>query len=474
MIDVKRLRHDFPALLQERNGKPVIYLDNASMTLKPVQVIAAMDRYYYNFPACGGRGRSRHWFSKRVVWETDGNADELRAAEGSLDDSDAPWMEIEGAREKLRRFINARKATEIVFTRNTTESLNLVARSFRFGKDAVVLTTDREHNSNLCPWRELTRQGVIRHIAVPSNPDNTFNLDRFREVLGRHKVELVSMVHMANLDGYTIPAREIVRLAHERGAKVMLDAAQSAAHSVIDVQDLDIDFLAFSVHKMCGPSGMGVLYGKEEALKALGTFLVGGDTVADTFLDKDPIYLDPPYRYEAGLQNFAGIIGSGAAADYLLGVGLESIAEHERELNRVVTAGLADLRDEFDIFGPEAADKRGGIVNLCCRRKGLLRIGRDEFLKKVGHMWDVTGPSSVGPDAVVLGLDEVLNGWSNVMVRSGLFCVHSWFHSRNISPERQTVRVSLYFYNSLDECRVFLDTLHRIVRMPQYLSMPKA
>jgi len=472
-LDVKRLRNDFPALQSERNGKPLVYFDNASLTLKPVQVIAAMDRYYYTFPACGGRGRSRHFFSKRVVWATDGNGDEFRTDEGSTVDPGYTWLEIEGAREKVRKLINARAPGEIVFTRNTTESLNLVARGFHFRPGAVVLTTDREHNSNLCPWRELERAGVIRHLAVPSNADNTFDLDRYRAMLAEHKVQLVSMVHTANLDGYTIPAREITRLAHERGARVMLDAAQSAAHTTLDVQQLDVDFLAFSVHKMCGPTGMGILYGKFEVLQGLDPFIVGGDTVSDTFLDAPPVYLEPPYRFEAGLQNFAGIIGTGAAADYLRGIGMESIAAHESELNRFVAKGLADLRDEFDIFGPEDPSLRGGITNLCSKRRGLVRVPRARFLEVAGHMWDVTGPKSTRADAQVVGLDELLNGWSNIMVRSGLFCAHSWFHARNISPERQTARVSLYFYNTLDECRSFLETLHRIVRFPEYQALKR-
>ena len=484
MIDLRRIRNDFPALQQGLNGKPPVYLDSACMTLKPVQVIAAMDRYYYNFPACGGHGRSRHWFSRRAAWETDGNADEFRADDGSALDDGRAWMEIEGAREKVRRLINARAARELIFTRNTTESLNLVARSFRFGRDPVVLTTDHEHNSNLCPWRELEKGGIARHLAVPSNDDNTFDLGRFGDMLGKYNVQLVSMVHTSNLDGSSIPAKEIARMAHERGAKVMLDAAQSVPHSPVDVRDLDVDFLAFSVHKMCGPTGMGILYGKEEALRDLDPFIVGGDTVADTFLDADPVYFDAPHRFEAGLQNFAGIIGTGAAADYMMAVGLDSVQAHESELNRLVSEGLADLRDEFDLLGPQDPGLRGGIVTLLCRRNGMVRLARDAFLREVGHMWDVTGPRDSGPDAGVTGLEDLLNGWSNIMVRSGVFCVHSWFHMKNLNvacetrrrlgTERQTVRASFYLYNTPDECRVFLDTLRRIVRLAEYRALPRA
>lgn len=474
MLDAKRLRGDFPALQQQANGKPVVYFDNACMTLKPVQVISAMDRYYSFFPACGGRGRSRYRWAKHVVRETEGNADEFRVEGGPQSETNDNWQQFEGAREKIRRLINARSAYEIVFTRNATESLNLVARSFGFQEGAVVLTTDREHNSNLCVWQELQKQGIVRHKVVPSNEDNTFDLDRFKNLLAKHNVQLVSVVHTSNLDGYTLPARQIARLAHERGAKVMFDAAQSAAHSALDVQDLDADFLALSVHKMCGPTGMGVLYGKYDALKALNPFIVGGDTVADTFLDAPPVYLNPPYRFEAGLQNYAGIIGAGAAADYLMGIGLDEISRHERELNRFLSQELADLQDEFDIIGPSNPELRGGVTTLLCRRMGLVRLAKDRFLAEVGHMWDVSGPKSAQPDVEVVGLDELLDGWSNVMVRSGLCCVHSWFHSRRIPPERQTVRASLYFYNTIEECRVFLETLRRIIRLPEYQSLPWA
>jgi cysteine desulfurase/selenocysteine lyase len=264
----------------------------------------------------------------------------------------------------------------------------------------------------------------------------------------------------------------------------MLDAAQSVPHSPVDVRELDVDFLAFSVHKMCGPTGMGVLYGKEEALGELGPFIVGGDTVTDTFLDSDPVYADPPYRFEAGLQNFAGIIGAGAAADYLMAVGPGNVHEHEQRLNRFVTGGLTDLRDEFDILGPEDPDLRGSIVCLLSRRKGTVSLSRATFLREAGRVPDSADAGAGGREQAVYGLDDLLDNWGNVMVRSGVFCVHSWFHSRNLNvacelrrrlgTERQTVRLSFYLYNTMDECRVFLELLHRIVRLPEYRSLPLA
>lgn len=462
MIDTEKIRQDFPALQQERNGKPLIYFDNACMTLKPTQVITAMNRYYYNFPACGGHGRSAHWFAKRVNWEVYGIEEPAE-------------VEIEGAREKIRRLINAKHREEIVFTRNTTESINLVAKSFPFREGVVILTTDQEHNSNLCPWKELEKKGIAKHLWVPSNDDNTFNLERFEKMLKKNDVQLVSMFHTSNLDGYTIPADEVIKLSHKYGIKVLLDAAQSVPHKVIDVQKLDVDFLAFSVHKMCGPTGIGILYGKNDLLndKNFGPFLVGGDTVEDTFLDKPPKYLSSPYKFEAGLQNYAGIIGAGIAADYLLGIGLENISKHECELNKFLMENLSNYQDEFDIIGPEDPVLRSGIITLCFKRRGVPSLTKERFLKEVGHLWDITYSNEYLEEAEITGIDAILNGWNNIMVRSGEFCVHSWFHKKSISRERQTIRVSLYVYNTKEECNLFVETLKKIIRLPEYTMLPK-
>jgi cysteine desulfurase/selenocysteine lyase len=469
--DLERIRRDFPALQQERNGKPMIYFDNACMTLKPTQVITAMNRYYYNFPACGGYGRSAHWFAKRVN------------------------NEIYRAREKIMRLINARPCSdsmnlektptmEVVFTKNTTESINLVAKSISFKKDAVVLTTDKEHNSNLCPWKELEKKGIIRHLTVHSNPDNSFNMESFKKILKENNVQLVSMIHTSNIDGYTIPAREIIEISHKHGARVLLDSAQSIPHKVLDVQELDVDFLAFSVHKMCGPSGMGVLYGKEEHLndKEFGPFMVGGDTVNDTYLDKYPEYLLSPFKFEAGLQNYSGIIGTGAAADYLSGIGMENIEKHEYNLNKFLTDALSDYKEEFDIIGPQDPSQRCGIITLWFKRRDAVRLNRERFLKETGHLWDIFGQNDSPPAENLSGIDSILNGWNNIMVRSGEFCVHSWFNAglskfhKECSidaKKRQTVRISLYIYNTIEECKLFVETLEKIMRLPEYTNLSK-
>lgn len=408
-MHVQRIREDFPALRRERQGKKPIYFDNACMAMKPRQVIDAISRYYEDSPACTGHGRSAHWFAHEV------------------------GQECEEARESIRRFINAETCDEIIFTRNTTESINLVARTFRFQPGDVILTTDREHNSNLCPWKNLESRGIIQHGIVRSNQDEMFSLGNLETRLEEGGVGLASFVHASNLDGYTIPAKDVIRMCHDYNVPVMLDAAQSAPHKPLDVQDLDVDFLAFSVHKMGGPTGMGVLYGKAELLEDLDYFIVGGDTVKDTYYEKDPIYLKAPAKFEAGLQNYAGIAGAGAAAEYLMSVGLDTVAQHEYELNRYLTEHLM-RSEEIEILGPRDPELRGGIVTFVVKRRGLGDIG------------------------------EKFNSYNNIMIRTGSFCVHSWFNARRINKEAVPIRASLYIYNSLEECEVFVETLERIVQ----------
>ncbi len=405
-MDIQKIRLDFPSLWKKWNGKYPIYFDNACMTLKPKQVMDAMNEYYNEYPVCGGR--SIHKMAKKV---------------------DEKVIE---AREKFQKFLGAGQHEEIIFTRNTTEGLNLVANSLDLKKGDIVLTTDREHNSNLIPWQIQAHQRGIKHIVVYSNKDNTFNLPQFEEIMNKNKnVKLVSMVHTSNLDGYTIPSKEIIKIAHDHGALVMLDGAQSAPHKPVDVKALDVDFFALSVHKMAGPTGMGVLYGKHDLLEELAPFIVGGDTVSDTTYEGAK-FLPPPEKFEAGLQNYAGIIGSGAAVDYLNNIGLSNIEQHEKRLNTIITNGIKDMHG-LKIIGPQEPGMRGGIISFTV-----------EMLK--------------GGDAhdIALVLDET----ENIEVRSGAFCVHSWFNYRKCEA---AVRASLYLYNTEDEARKFIDVLGKTI-----------
>jgi cysteine desulfurase/selenocysteine lyase len=405
-MDIQKIRSDFPALWKKWNNKYPIYFDNACMTLKPKQVMDAMNEYYNEYPVCGGR--SIHKMAKKV--------DE----------------KVTEAREKFQKFLGASCPEEIIFTRNTTEGLNLVANSLELKKGDIVLTTDREHNSNLIPWQIQAHKRGIKHMVVYSNPDNTFNLPQFEEIMSKNRnVRLVSMVHTANLDGYTIPAKVIIKIAHDHGALVMLDGAQSAPHKPVDMKALDVDFFALSVHKMAGPTGMGVLYGKHDLLEELAPFIVGGDTVSDTTYDGAK-FLPPPEKFEAGLQNYAGIIGSGAAVDYLNNIGLSNIEEHEKRLNTIITNGIKNMPG-LKIIGPQKPELRGGIIAFTVE------------LPKGGDAHDIA-----------LVLDET----ENIEVRSGAFCVHSWFNYRKCEA---AVRASLYLYNTEEEAQKFIDVLGKTI-----------
>jgi cysteine desulfurase/selenocysteine lyase len=401
-MNLEKYREDFPVLQQLIDDKPIIYFDNACMTLKPNPVIESMTDYYTNYSACGAR--SIHKLSTKVT------------------------VLIEEVRKKYQNFINARHPTEIIFTRNTTEGINLVGYSFGFKKGDVVITTDREHNSNLAPWHLFVDKFGIDHKVVKSNDDGTFNLENFSELLD-DRVKLISMVHTSNLDGYMIPAEEVIKLAHEKEIPVMLDAAQSAPHSILDVQKLDADFVTFSIHKMCGPTGMGILYGKYHMLEDLSPFIVGGDTVEKTTYENS-LFLKPPAKFEAGLQNYAGIIGAGAAVDYLQNIGIDNICKHESELNRYLTKELENF-DDVTIIGPQDPDLRGGITGFSV--KGL------------------------NPHDIALILDEM----ANIMMRSGMHCVHSWFISKGIEG---SARVAFYLYNTRSEIDIFIEKLGEIIK----------
>lgn len=403
MLDVNSIIKDFPLLEQEFNGKKIVYFDNACMSLRPRQVLEAMDKYYTEFSACAGR--SNHRLATKVN------------------------EEVEKARESIGKLINANRKEEVIFVRNTSEGLNLVAHSLGLKKGDVVVTTDKEHNSNLVPWLKL-RDGVgIEYRIVRSREDNTFDLEALDEVLDE-RVKLVSVVWASNMDGVSNPMEDIIKKAHDVGALVMVDAAQAAPHQEVDVKKLDVDLLAFSGHKMLGPSGMGVLYGKYDLLDKMDTFMVGGDTVVGTTYESYEM-LPLPEKYEAGLQDYAGMIGFGRAAEYLMEIGLNEIHEHEVKLNRLLSDGIRDI-DRLKIIGPAEAKKRGGIVSFTVERVDVHQIS--------------------------LMMDEM----SSVMIRSGQHCVHSWFEDRGI---KGSARASLYLYNTEEEVEVFVDSLKKVLQV---------
>ena len=401
-MDIKKIRNDFPTLQSEHSPA---YLDNACVTLKPESVLKVINDYYTQTPGCGGR--SVHRYGTKISKQTS------------------------NARIKLQKFLNAGNPNEVVFTRNATHSLNQVAHGMKWQEGDVVLTTDREHNSNLVPWLQLEQERGIDHRVVPSLPDNTFDIEAFEAACADagEKLKMVSMSQIGNLDGVQVPIKEITRIAHDFGALVCVDGAQSTPHMRVDVQELDIDFLAFSIHKMCGPSGMGGLWGKYELLDNLRTIQSGGQTIANATYDSIE-WAKPPARFEGGLGNFSGMMATGAAIDYLSSFDMNEVHEHEIRLNQIMTDGIKDLPG-VDIIGPENPKLRGGICSVLM--------------------------NNLPAHDIALLLDEA----AGVMVRSGQHCVHSWFNSRGF--DNGSLRASAYLYNTEDEARLFAETFAEAV-----------
>jgi len=317
-LDAALLRRDFPILDQKVNGRPLVYLDNAATTQKPRTVMEVMDRYYATINANVHRGA--HSLSERAT------------------------EVFEGARSKVQRFINAEDAREIIFVRGTTEAINLVAQSY--GRSNIksgdeIIVTEMEHHSNIVPWQLLCEQtGAVLRV-VPIDERGELDMEQYQRLLGP-RTRLVAVVHLSNVLGTINPVKGIISLAHSHGVPVLLDGAQAVSHLKVDVQDLGCDFYAFSGHKLYGPTGIGVLYGKEEMLEAMPPYQGGGEMIrVVTF--KRTIYNDLPYKFEAGTPDIAGAIGLGAAIDYVSDIGLETIARHERELLRYATEAVAGV-----------------------------------------------------------------------------------------------------------------------------------
>lgn len=395
-------RNDFPTL---QGDNPPAYLDNACVTLKPQSVINSIHRYYTETPGCGGRSVHRY--------------------------GTAISKAVSDARTKLGAFLNAATPNEIVFTRNATHSINQIAHGMSWQKGDVVLTTDREHNSNLVPWLQLEQEQGIDHRVVPSKEDNTFDMEAFEAACADagKNLKMVAMSHVGNLDGVAVPIEQITKVAHDHDALVAIDGAQSTPHMNVDVQALDIDFLSFSIHKMCGPSGMGGLWGRYDLLDNLRTIQSGGQTVQSSTYT-EATWAKPPARFEGGLGNFSGMMATGAAIDYLAGLDMNAVHEHEVKLNRIMTDGVKDLSG-VSIIGPEDPSQRGGICSLLM--------------------------DGLPAHDVALLLDEA----AGVMVRSGQHCVHSWFADRG--HPQGSLRASAYLYNNEEDVRRFVDTLNEIV-----------
>ena len=335
-FDVEKIREDFPILREQVHGKPLVYLDNGATSQKPQCVIDALERYYKHENSNIHRGV--HFLSERAT------------------------ANYENGREKVRRFLNAKTQQEIVFVRGTTEAINLVAQSYgrSFLKEGdEIIVSAMEHHSNIVPWQILCGQIGARLRVIPINHDGEFVLDEYRRLLNE-KTKLVAVTHVSNALGTVVPVKEVVRLAHERGVAVLLDGAQAVPHMKVDVQDIGCDFYAFSGHKLFGPTGVGVLYGKAELLDAMPPYQGGGDMISLVTFEKTH-YNVLPYKFEAGTPNIAGGIGLGAAIDYLNGLDWHQLTAHEQDLLSYATAALMEI-DGLRLVG--TAREKAGVISF--------------------------------------------------------------------------------------------------------------
>lgn len=403
MYDVQKIREEFPILQREVYGKPLVYLDNAATTQKPLCVLDAMREEYLNVNANVHRGV--HYLSQQAT--------DLH----------------EAAREKVRQFINAAKIEEIVFTRGTTEAINLVASSFcesQMKEGDEVLVSDMEHHSNIVPWQlQAQRKGiVVRH--VPIDDKGCLDLSSFTAQLST-KTKLVSIAHVSNVLGTINDVRHIVEMAHSHGIPVLIDGAQSAPHMKIDVQQLDCDFYAFSGHKMYGPTGIGVLYGKEEWLEKLPPYQGGGEMIDKVSWEKTT-FERLPFKFEAGTPDYVATHGLATAIDYITSVGLENIEAHEQELTRYCMEQLKTI-EGMRIFGE--AEHKDAVVSFL--------VGDIHHLD-MGTLLDRLG----------------------IAVRTGHHCAQPLMDRLGISG---TVRASFALYNTKEEIDVLVAGIRRVSQM---------
>lgn len=405
-LDVDRVRMDFPLLRQEVRGRPLVYLDNAATTQKPRVVLKAMERFYVE--ECANIHRGVHLLSERAT------------------------QDYEDSRRKIQRFLNAAEEREIIFVRGATEAINLVAASYgrrhvRAGDE--VLITAMEHHSNIVPWQMLCEeQGAILRVA-PINDAGEIMVDEFQKLLNE-RTRFVSLVHISNSLGTINPVRELTAMAHEWNVPVLLDGAQAVAHGKVDVRELDCDFYAFSGHKLFGPTGIGVLYGKRKLLEQMPPYQGGGDMIRSVSFEKTT-YNDIPYKFEAGTPHIAGAIGLGAAVDYLEGFDWDHIGAHEGDLLTHATSAVKEIPG-LRIIG--TAREKASVLSFVMEGNGAI---------------PPTHPHDIG---------TILDG-EGVAIRTGHHCTQPLMKRFGIPA---TARASFSFYNTHEEVDALIRGLHRV------------
>jgi len=402
MIDVNKIRKDFPILSRKVNGQNLIYFDNAATSQKPIKVINSISEYYFNYNANIHRGV--HFLSQEA---TD---------------------KYELSRKKIQKHFNISKVNEIIFTSGTTHGINIVASGYtsQLSKEDEIIVSELEHHSNIVPWQMLCeRTGSVLKV-IPIKKEGSLDIKAFDNILSK-KTKLVVVNHVSNALGLINPIKEIIDKAHEFGSKVLIDGAQSAAHFKTDLQLLDIDFYVTSAHKLCGPTGVGFLYGKESLLNELPPFQGGGEMISDVTFQKTT-YADLPHKFEAGTPNISGGIAFGYALDYLNEIGLEDIANYENELLKYCTKKLSEIGD-IEIYG----NSTNKIAVISFNVKGIHAYDIGSILDKLG-----------------------------IAVRTGQHCAQPIMDFYQIPG---TVRVSFSFYNTKEEIDFFILGLQKAIKM---------
>lgn len=407
IIDVEKIREDFPILQRRlKGGHKLIYLDNAATTQKPRAVIDSISNYYMNY-----------------------NSNIHRAVHQLAEEATFAYEEV---RRKVAKLVNAKSADEIIFTRNATESINLVAKCWapqHLTKTNRVLITEIEHHSNIVPWQLVTGEVGASLDYLNIGEEGRIDIEDFSQKVNDPDLKLVSISQMSNVLGTILPVKKMTKLAHEKNVPMMIDAAQSVPHMKVDVQDLDCDFMAFSAHKMLGPTGVGILYAKREILEEMPPFIGGGDMIKEVH-KQTTSFNDLPYKFEAGTPNIADVIGFGAAIDYLNALGFENIREHEMQITEYALERMNELQG-ITIYGPKVTKERGAVISF--------------------NLGDIHPHD----------LATILNDFG-IAMRSGHHCAQVLMERLDVSA---TSRVSFYVYNSKDEVNILIDALQSARRL---------